>query len=226
MREQGMKFAGLDGLKVMRVGRDAHRIMRLPIGNNVIVLACARRLAHDLNCFIKGGGLFHNFAYEMGHRLSVPISIPASAHFADADALVIHRGDRADKTRVADVDPRMPIIGLMHDGDGILLQAHAFQIIKHPAMIDMPIAGRFAENRKAAAMKKLGEKISKPGLLHIHAHGPGDRVFLGQVARIHERLKPGLGLLPLPRKTMSRVRRNSRLRLHKECARPPNEFPS
>src|ERR1041385_8727536 len=98
--ELGMSFVGLHDFKCLRRGGNADRAFGLGVGNDVVVFASARAAAHDLDSFIKGAGLLHDFADELGHGFAVPIAFAASAHFADGNMPVVHGGDGTDEAGI------------------------------------------------------------------------------------------------------------------------------
>jgi hypothetical protein len=89
------------------------------------------------------------------------------------------------------------VVGLVDDHDGVLLEADALHVVEHPAVVHAPAGRGLAEDREAGAVEQLGEEVGQPGLLRVQAGGLGERVHLGEVPRVDERLEPGLRVLDL-----------------------------
>jgi hypothetical protein len=132
----------------------------------------------------------------LGHRLAVPVAVPAAAHLADADVFLVHGRHRPDEARVADVRPGVSAgVGLVNDHHRVLLQADAFHVIQDPAVVHPPVLRRLSEDREARAVEQLREEVGQARLLPVGANGGGDGVHLFEVSRVAVGLDAALGRL-------------------------------
>ena len=187
-------------LELRRRRRDAHRAPRFAVRNHVVIFAGARPAPQDFHRLVQRARLLHHLAQQLRHRLAIPLSLAAPAHLADGDLFLVHRGDRADKTRVAHVHPRMAAVRLQDHHHRVLLQPDAFQIIQHAAVKNAPAARRLAPYGEAGAMEQLGEEIRQPRLLALDARRSRQRVHLAQIPLVHVRIQPLLRRLDLAEK--------------------------
>src|SRR3954468_21099192 len=92
-----------------------------------------------------------------------PRPLRPPAHLADADVLVVHRGDRADEAGVADVDPGVaPAVGLVDDHHRVLLQPDSLHVVQDAAVVHPAVLRGLAENGEARAVEQLGEEVGQP----------------------------------------------------------------
>ena len=177
-----MRLAGTNHGKPVGATIEPHGRVAFGVGNDVVILAGSLAGLENLNGVVQRTGFFEDPAYKERHRRTGPLALTAAAHLADRDLLVVHSRDRADETGKRDVHKRDPPVRLCDDQHRVFLQFPVNAVVEHSAVQQRSLLRDLAEQSKAAAMKKLGDRIRREHGLRVDVQRVGESLHFFDVA--------------------------------------------
>src|SRR3954447_10672485 len=173
-RKERMRLARSNHHESVRASVDPHGGVAFRIRNHVVIFASSLARVKNLYRILQSVRFLEYTAHEKCHWRTAPLALTAAAHFANRHLLVVHASNRSNESGKRDVHKRNSPRRLSHYQHRMLLQFPIDAIIQNPAVQQSTKLRGFAEQRKSAAMKELGDRVGDENPSGISMHGVGD----------------------------------------------------